>query len=52
VCLFVVSGIGKLPMLTVARAIVPFLLCNLAVLLLVSYVPAVSLWLPTVLMGE
>ncbi|MDI5933482.1 TRAP transporter large permease [Halomonas kalidii] len=52
VCLFVVSGIGKLPMLTVARAIVPFLLCNIAVLLLVSYVPAISLWLPTLLMGE
>nr|WP_290695493.1 TRAP transporter large permease [Halomonas sp. UBA3074] len=52
VCLFVVAGIGKLPMLTVARAIVPFLLCNLAVLLLVTYVPAISLWLPNLLMGE
>ncbi|PAU78226.1 TRAP transporter large permease [Halomonas salipaludis] len=52
VCLFVVAGIGKLPMLTVARAIVPFLLCNIGVLLLVSYVPAVSLWLPTLIMGE
>nr|WP_163502292.1 TRAP transporter large permease [Halomonas socia] len=52
VCLFVVAGIGKLPMLTVARAIVPFLLCNLGVLLLVSYVPAVSLWLPTLIMGD
>jgi tripartite ATP-independent transporter DctM subunit len=52
VCLFVVAGIGKLPMLTVAKAIVPFLLCNLAVLLLVTYVPAISLWLPNLLMGE
>lgn len=52
VCLFVVAGIGKLPMLTVARAIVPFLLCNLAVLFLVTYVPAISLWLPNLLMGE
>lgn len=52
VCLFVVSGIGKLPMLRVARAIVPFLICNLIVLLLVSYVPAISLWLPNLLMGE
>lgn len=52
VCLFVVAGIGKLPMLSVAKAIVPFLLCNLAVLLLVTYVPAVSLWLPNLLMGE
>ncbi|MCS2609187.1 TRAP transporter large permease [Halomonas dongshanensis] len=52
VCLFVVAGIGKLPMLTVARAIVPFILCNLAVLFLVTYVPALSLWLPNLLMGS
>ncbi|WP_447955800.1 TRAP transporter large permease [Vreelandella sp. EE7] len=52
VCLFVVAGIGKIPMLSVARAIVPFLLCNLAVLLLVTYVPAISLWLPNLLMGS
>ncbi|MCE8019367.1 TRAP transporter large permease [Halomonas sp. MCCC 1A11036] len=51
VCLFVVSGIGKLQMLTVARAILPFLACNLVVLLLVAYVPAISLWLPDLLMG-
>ncbi|WP_069384690.1 TRAP transporter large permease [Halomonas caseinilytica] len=52
VCLFVVSGIGKLPMLTVARAILPFLLCNLAVLLLVAYVPSISLWLPNLILGQ
>ncbi|GHC38304.1 TRAP transporter large permease [Aidingimonas halophila] len=52
VCLFVVSGIGNLPMLKVAHAIVPFLICNLAVLLLVSYVPAFSLWLPNLILGE
>lgn len=52
VCLFVVAGIGKLPMLTVARAIVPFILCNLVVLFLVTYVPALSLWLPNLLMGS
>lgn len=51
VCLFVVAGIGKLQMLTVARAILPFLACNIAVLLLVAYVPAISLWLPDLLMG-
>lgn len=52
VCLFIVAGIGKLPMMSVARAIVPFLVCNLVVLMLVSYVPALSLWLPNLLMGE
>lgn len=52
VCLFVVSEIGRVPMLKVARAIVPFLVCNIIVLLLVSYVPIISLWLPNLLMGE
>ncbi len=52
VCLFVVSGIGNLPMPAVARAIMPFLLCNLTVLLLVAYVPAISLWLPDLIMGQ
>lgn len=52
VCLFVVSEIGKVPMLRVAREIVPFLVCNLIVLLLVSYIPLISLWLPNLLMGN
>lgn len=52
VCLFVASSIGNLPMLKVAKAIVPFLICNLLVLLLVAYVPAISLWLPNLIMGE
>lgn len=52
VCLFVVSEIGKVPMLKVAREIVPFLVCNIIVLLLVSYVPIISLWLPNLLMGN
>ncbi len=52
VCLFVVSGIGNLQVLTVARAIMPFLICNLAVLLLVAYVPAISMWLPNLILGQ
>lgn len=52
VCLFVVFSIGKMPMLQVARAIIPFLICNLAVLMLVSFVPAISLWLPNLLIGD
>ncbi|GAL35872.1 TRAP-type C4-dicarboxylate transport system large permease component [Vibrio maritimus] len=48
VCLFVASGIGGIPMEKVVKAIVPFLLCNLAVLLMVTYIPALSLWLPSV----
>ncbi|SPJ34261.1 TRAP transporter large permease [Kushneria phyllosphaerae] len=51
ICLFVVSGIGEIRMSEVARAIIPFLLCNLAVLVLVMYIPAISLWLPNLVMG-
>ncbi|ART63837.1 TRAP transporter large permease [Kushneria marisflavi] len=51
ICLFVVSGIGEIRMSQVARAIIPFLLCNLAVLVLVMYIPAISLWLPNLVMG-
>ena len=47
VCLFVAAGIGELPMTKVVKAIWPFLICNIIVLLLVSYIPAVSLWLPS-----
>jgi tripartite ATP-independent transporter DctM subunit len=47
VCLFVAANIAKIDMGTISRAIVPFLICNILVLLLVSYVPAISLWLPS-----
>ncbi|WP_281980947.1 TRAP transporter large permease [Thalassorhabdomicrobium marinisediminis] len=50
VCLFVCAGIARLPLTPVVIAILPFLLTNILVLLLVSYVPAISTWLPSVLM--
>ena len=50
VCLFVCAGIARLPLAPVVVAIVPFVLTNIAVLLLVSYVPPVATWLPSVLM--
>jgi tripartite ATP-independent transporter DctM subunit len=50
VCLFVCANIARLPLAPVVRAIAPFLLCNIAVLLLVSYVPPLATWLPSVLM--
>ncbi|MEX1216458.1 TRAP transporter large permease [Saccharospirillum sp.] len=49
VCLFVASGISGLSMTAIVRAIWPFLICNILVLLLVSYIPAISLWLPSLL---
>ncbi|MDN3722009.1 TRAP transporter large permease subunit [Roseibium salinum] len=50
VCLFICANIAKLPLGPVVRALLPFLLTNIIVLLLVSYVPAFSTWLPALLM--
>lgn len=49
VCLFVAANIAKISLGAITRAIWPFLLCNIVILLLVSYVPALSLWLPSLL---
>jgi len=47
--LFVASGITKQSLIAVARAVLPFLLIMIFVLLLISYVPQISLWLPNLL---
>jgi C4-dicarboxylate transporter DctM subunit len=44
--LFVLSSISKQPIMVAIRGIIPFLLIMLGLLILVTYVPAVSLWLP------
>ena len=49
VCLFVCSNIAKLPLSGVVRAIIPFILTNIAVLLAVSYIPGLATWLPSLL---
>lgn len=49
VCLFVASSIGKVSIIKITKAILPFLIVSLIVLLLVSYVPAVTLFLPSLL---
>lgn len=49
VCLFVCANIARLPLSPVVRAILPFLLTNILVLLAVSYYPPLATWLPSVL---
>lgn len=49
VCLFVASSIGKVSIIKITKAILPFLIVSLIVLLLVSYVPAITLFLPSLL---
>ncbi|WP_406856992.1 TRAP transporter large permease [Alsobacter sp. KACC 23698] len=47
VCLFVSANIAKISLGAISKAIWPFLVCNILVLFLVSYVPQISLWLPS-----
>ncbi|HEY1227157.1 MAG TPA: TRAP transporter large permease subunit [Ramlibacter sp.] len=47
--LFVASGITGMPITSVARAALPWMLVLLAFLLVVTYVPAISLFLPRLL---
>lgn len=45
VCLFITSTVGKISLGKVAKAVLPFLAVNLLVLMLVTYCPALTLWL-------
>lgn len=47
--LFVGAAIGRIPVSTALRTIWPFYLAALGVLLLVTFIPALSLWLPAAL---
>ena len=47
--LLVGAAIGRISIVDVLRTIWPFYLAILGVLLVVAYVPALSLWLPGVL---
>lgn len=51
VCLFVASSIGKVSMAQAVKAITPFLILSLLVLMLVTYIPAISLFLPNLILG-
>ncbi|NDV89094.1 TRAP transporter large permease subunit [Aurantimonas aggregata] len=45
-CLYVVAGVAKVPIAEITREIWPYLLGLIASLLLITFVPAISLWLP------
>ncbi|MFN4165664.1 MAG: TRAP transporter large permease [Ferrovibrio sp.] len=49
--LFVTSGITGMPILQVVRAAMPWLAILLVFLIIVTYVPGISLWLPNLLFG-
>ncbi|MBV9137423.1 MAG: TRAP transporter large permease subunit, partial [Hyphomicrobiales bacterium] len=49
--LFVLSTIARAPIGEVIRGILPFLILLLIVLAIITYVPALTLWLPTLVFG-
>ena len=49
--LFVTSGVAGMPMMRVVRAALPFLAVLFVFLILITYVPIISTWLPTMMMG-
>ena len=46
--LFIGSAVAKLPMEKVVKATLPFYVCMLIALLLITFIPQISLWLPTI----
>ena len=46
--LFIGSAVAKRPMEKVVRATMPFYLCMLVALLLITFIPQISLWLPQI----
>ena len=49
--LFVTAGVAQMSVTQVVRAAIPFVGIMLVVLILITYVPILSTWLPTLLMG-
>ncbi|MFY0680542.1 MAG: TRAP transporter large permease [Thalassovita sp.] len=49
--LFVTSGVAGMPMMRVVRAALPFLAVLFVFLIMVTYIPAISTYLPTKFMG-
>ncbi|KAF0674784.1 TRAP transporter large permease [Profundibacterium mesophilum] len=49
--LFVTSGVANMPMMQVVRAALPFLAVLFVFLIMVTYIPVLSTWLPTTFMG-
>jgi C4-dicarboxylate transporter DctM subunit len=50
--LFVGSGISKMPLMEVVRAVIPTLLIMIAGLFFLTYVPEISLLLPKLFYGK
>ncbi|MBW4962984.1 TRAP transporter large permease [Sulfitobacter sp. CW3] len=49
--LFVTSGVANMPMMSVVRAALPFTAVLFVFLIMITYIPIISTWLPTLMMG-
>ena len=49
--LYIMVEVGKVPFEKVTLAVLPFLIPLMAVLILIAYVPALTLWLPDLILG-
>ncbi len=49
--LFVTAGVAKMSMMNVVKAAAPWLAIMFLFLVIVTYIPAISTWLPTLMMG-
>lgn len=49
--LFVTSGVANMPMMSVVKAALPFTAVLFVFLIMVTYIPIISTWLPTMVMG-
>lgn len=47
--LFLITKLTEVPVVRLVKQLLPYMLCILVVLLLVTYVPQLTMWLPTVL---
>ncbi len=48
-CLNACSKINKMPITEIAKGALPFIACNVAVLVATAYIPAITEWLPTIM---
>ena len=47
ICLFVASSIGKIKLSEAVKGLFPFFMWMIIVLMMVTYIPAITLWLPS-----
>ena len=47
-CLNACARINGMSILKIARGALPFIVCNVIVLFLISYIPALTMWIPSI----